>query len=408
MAEPRSAAVHARSPAVAGALRRRCSGSACPAAPGVGALTVLLGIAGVTASACIYRVPSRPAWNTPLHAAAVQPHGRRARAAVRRGRRRRRRRAGWPSPPRRWPARSSSLLALRFLRLHRLRQPRAAGHGAAAVDDAARSRLVLRGAAARARRDRAAAACTGRSGRSLVASRCALALAGEMLGRYLFFVSVVPKHMAAPYLATARARPHDPEADCSDSTPAPSATPTASTRWRATSRRRRFPTTGCRPPAATARSAAACSSASRTARAVSVRGNPDHPVNRGMLCPKGLSEHHTIDADNRAQYPLLRTQRRAGARQLGRGARRRWRRSSATCRRATAPDAVGVISTGQLVTEEFYALGKLVQLGLGTRNYDGNTTLCMSTRGRRLQALVRQRRPARRLRGSRDAPTSSC
>src|SRR5437660_7095022 len=42
-------------------------------------------------------------------------------------------------------------------------------------------------------------------------------------------------------------------------------------------------------------------------------------------------------------------------------------------------DAVGIISTGQLVTEEFYALGKLAQLGLGTRNYDGNTTLCMST-----------------------------
>src|SRR5205085_5151988 len=42
-------------------------------------------------------------------------------------------------------------------------------------------------------------------------------------------------------------------------------------------------------------------------------------------------------------------------------------------------DAVGVISTGQLVTEEFYTLGKLAQLGLGTRNYDGNTTLCMST-----------------------------
>jgi hypothetical protein len=28
-----------------------------------------------------------------------------------------------------------------------------------------------------------------------------LALSGEILGRYLFFVSVVPKHMAAPYLA---------------------------------------------------------------------------------------------------------------------------------------------------------------------------------------------------------------
>ena len=31
------------------------------------------------------------------------------------------------------------------------------------------------------------------------------------------------------------------------------------------------------------------------------------------------------------------------------------------------------------MTEEFYTLGKLVQLGFGTSNYDGNTTLCMST-----------------------------
>jgi assimilatory nitrate reductase catalytic subunit len=32
-----------------------------------------------------------------------------------------------------------------------------------------------------------------------------------------------------------------------------------------------------------------------------------------------------------------------------------------------------------LVTEEFYTLGKLVQLGFGTNNYAGNTTLCMSS-----------------------------
>ena len=40
--------------------------------------------------------------------------------------------------------------------------------------------------------------------------------------------------------------------------------------------------------------------------AVSVRGNPDHPVNLGKLCPKGLSEHYTLQAENRAKYPLLR------------------------------------------------------------------------------------------------------
>ena len=42
-------------------------------------------------------------------------------------------------------------------------------------------------------------------------------------------------------------------------------------------------------------------------------------------------------------------------------------------------NSLGVLSTGQLVTEEFYTLGKLVQLGFGTRNYDGNTTLCMAS-----------------------------
>lgn len=116
----------------------------------------------------------------------------------------------------------------------------------------------------------------------------------------------------------------------------------------------------------------------REGRAVSVRGNPDHPVNRGMLCPKGLSEHHTIDAANRARVPLMKQGRRlmpvtwptALSAMAG-----RFREVQARYGR----DAVGVISTGQLVTEEFYALGKLVQLGLGTRNYDGNTTLCMST-----------------------------
>jgi len=111
---------------------------------------------------------------------------------------------------------------------------------------------------------------------------------------------------------------------------------------------------------------------------VSVRGNPEHPVNRGKLCPKGLAEHYAISAEGRALYPLLRKD--------GALARVSWDHALATMaerfrevQQKYGNEAVGVISTGQLVTEEFYALGKLVQLGLGTRNYDGNTTLCMST-----------------------------
>jgi assimilatory nitrate reductase catalytic subunit len=113
-------------------------------------------------------------------------------------------------------------------------------------------------------------------------------------------------------------------------------------------------------------------------RAVAARGDQRHPVNRGKLCPKGLSEHHTMAAEGRAQYPLLRTN--------GRLERVSWDEALAAMvdrvgaiQARHGAGAFGVISTGQLVTEEFYALGKLVQLGFGTNNYDGNTTLCMSS-----------------------------
>ena len=116
----------------------------------------------------------------------------------------------------------------------------------------------------------------------------------------------------------------------------------------------------------------------RNGRAVTSRGNPHHPVNRGKLCPKGLAEHYVLEAENRAVHPLLRKN--------GTLTQVSWNDAMRTMadefRRVAekyGPQAVGVISTGQLVTEEFYALGKLVQLGLGTSNFDGNTTLCMST-----------------------------
>src|SRR5262245_27861532 len=43
----------------------------------------------------------------------------------------------------------------------------------------------------------------------------------------------------------------------------------------------------------------------RDGRAVAVEGDPDHPVNRGRLCPKGLSEHQMIAAEGRLTVPLV-------------------------------------------------------------------------------------------------------
>ncbi len=113
-------------------------------------------------------------------------------------------------------------------------------------------------------------------------------------------------------------------------------------------------------------------------KAIASRPFASHPVNRGKLCPKGLSEHYTIDAENRAKYPLLRKNGklvRVGWDEALGTMTERFRATQATY----GPNSLGVLSTGQLVTEEFYALGKLVQLGFGTNNYDGNTTLCMAS-----------------------------
>ena len=112
-------------------------------------------------------------------------------------------------------------------------------------------------------------------------------------------------------------------------------------------------------------------------QAVSVRGDKAHPVNVGKLCPKGLSEHYTLRADGCLRQPLLRKN--------GKLEPVSWPEALdalvTNFQRVQAKhgrEALGVISTGQLLTEEFYALGKLVQLGFRTRNYCGNTTLCMA------------------------------
>ena len=116
----------------------------------------------------------------------------------------------------------------------------------------------------------------------------------------------------------------------------------------------------------------------RDGKAVAVRGDPRHPVNAGKLCPKGLSEHHILHAPGRATQPLLRKH--------GKLVPVSWDEALDTMvERFTSlqtkhgKQALGVIGTGQLVTEEFYTLGKLVQLGFGTSNHDGNTTLCMAS-----------------------------
>jgi formate dehydrogenase iron-sulfur subunit len=167
-----------------------------PAGEIVGAMTAVVGAAGVTATAYIYRVPSRPAWNTPLtlaqFAGTAFVLGPLFTLAIGVGD------STWLRNATVLAASAQLLLvAISFLR------------------SVASDRVELRGTA-RLLSTKLAVPFVGRgvllvlgglvlpllsagpvwSGLSLL-----LALAGEVTARYLFFVSVVPTHMAAPYLS---------------------------------------------------------------------------------------------------------------------------------------------------------------------------------------------------------------
>jgi len=166
-----------------------------PGGVALGALTVALGFGGVTASACIYRVPSRPAWNTPLtlvqfnltaltlgplFAAAVGAGSARALAVA-----------------------SASIAGAQFVVLATKFFNLSGGDttelraSSKLLATTFRPHLIARGVLL----------AVGAMALPLFTSHpvalwiaFALALASEMIGRYLFFVSAVPKHLAAPYL----------------------------------------------------------------------------------------------------------------------------------------------------------------------------------------------------------------
>ena len=115
-------------------------------------------------------------------------------------------------------------------------------------------------------------------------------------------------------------------------------------------------------------------------KAVSARGVGDADVNRGKLCIKGIFEYELFESGGRGRVPLMRERIHEPFRQAS------WDealdKTTAEIQRIQdqyGRDAFSIVSTGQIMTEEFYTLGKLARGVVGTNNYDGNTTLCMSS-----------------------------
>lgn len=114
---------------------------------------------------------------------------------------------------------------------------------------------------------------------------------------------------------------------------------------------------------------------------LSLEGDKDSPVNKGMLCSKGMNLHYTVtDKSDRLLYPQMRFSRDQPLQRVS------W--DQALDRAAAVfksiinkygPDAVGFYGSGQFLTEEYYVLNKLMKGFIGSNNLDTNSRLCMSS-----------------------------
>lgn len=114
---------------------------------------------------------------------------------------------------------------------------------------------------------------------------------------------------------------------------------------------------------------------------LTVEGDTEHPVNKGMLCSKGLNLNHVIqDTSDRLLFPQMRWNRNQELERvdwdtaLGRAAA-----VFKSIIKRHGPDSVGFYVSGQCTTEEYYLANKLTKGFIKTNNIDTNSRLCMSS-----------------------------
>ncbi len=114
---------------------------------------------------------------------------------------------------------------------------------------------------------------------------------------------------------------------------------------------------------------------------VFVEGDKDHPVNKGMLCSKGMNLHYVVnDTSDRILHPEMRWSRsHPRERVTWNQALDRAANVFKSIIKKHGPDSVGIYVSGQSLTEEYYLANKLTKGFLGTNNIDTNSRLCMSS-----------------------------
>jgi nitrate reductase NapA len=116
----------------------------------------------------------------------------------------------------------------------------------------------------------------------------------------------------------------------------------------------------------------------RDEKIVKLRGDPEHPTTKGLVCAKALFLPQIVRSDDRLLYPQIRKN--------GKLERASWEEAMtlvadkfAAAVKAKGPNGVAYYGSGQCLSEESYLANRLFKGGIGTNNVEGNPRLCMAS-----------------------------
>jgi len=105
-----------------------------------------------------------------------------------------------------------------------------------------------------------------------------------------------------------------------------------------------------------------------------ISGDISHPANAGKLCSKGMALADTLTLNGRLLNPVVNNQPTGWTEATDLIAARLQQTID-----DHGPDSVGFYVSGQLLTEDYYVVNKLIKGYIGSANIDTNSRLCMAS-----------------------------
>ncbi len=114
-------------------------------------------------------------------------------------------------------------------------------------------------------------------------------------------------------------------------------------------------------------------------KAIAVRGIKDYPVNKGVVCLKGLSLMNVVHSKERAVQPYLKNSNGEFEKiSMDKALDTAAKKLNETIKKY-GKDSVALYVGAQIFTEEFYAGNKLFKGVIGTNNVEANARVCMAS-----------------------------